>query len=160
MRFVVDASIWIDLGIGGLLAEAFTLPLELAVPDVILAELQSVDPRGLRALGVHVLALTGDDYPLLRQLIARYPGPSIRDLTALVCALRDGIALLAGDGQLRRAAGAEGVRVHGVLWVMEQLVEHASAPPEQVADALEAMLAAGARLPKADCTRCLEKWRP
>ena len=121
----VDASIWIDLGVGDLLTEAFTLPLELAVPDVILAELQSVDPRLLRALSVHVLTLTGDDYPLLRELIARYPGPSIRDLTALVCALRDGIGLLAGDGQLRKAAGAEGVRIHGVLWLMDKRQDRA-----------------------------------
>lgn len=159
MSFVVDASIWIDLGIGDLIAETFTLSLELAVPDVILAKLQSVDPQLLTDLGVHVLTLTGDDYPLLHELIAKYPGPGIRDLTALVCAMRDGIALLAGDGQLRKAAVAEGVRVHGVLWLMEQLVEHVSASPERVADSREAMLAAGARLPKADCTKCLERWR-
>lgn len=155
----MDASIWIDLGIGGLLAETFTLPLELTVPDVVLEELQSVDPRLLTALGVHVLTLTGDDYPLLRELIAKYPGPSIRDLTALVCALRDDIALLAGDGQLRSAARAEGVEVHGVLWVLDRLVEHTVVLPGRAADALDVMLATQARLPGADCTRRLEKWR-
>ncbi len=156
---MVDASIWIDLGIGGLIVEAFMLPFELAAPNVILEELQSVAPQLLRDLGVHVLRLGGEDYPLLQALIERYPGPSVRDLTALVCALRDGIGLLAGDGHLRRAAEMAGVRVHGVLWVMERIVEREITPSPRVAEALEAMLAGGARLPKTEYTRCLERWR-
>jgi hypothetical protein len=106
-----------------------------------------------------VLTLTGDDYALLRELMAKYPGPSVRDLTALVCAVRDGIALLAGDGQLRTAAAAEGIRVHGVLWLLDHLVDRSVVTPARTAGALDAMLAAGARLPRAECTRRLDRWR-
>jgi len=159
VKFVVDASIWIDLSIGDLIAETFTLPFEYAVPDVVLEELQSMDPGVLRACGIHELTLAPDDYPLLRELISRYPGPTTRDLTALVCALRDGMALMSGDGQLRTAAEAEGVRVHGVLWLLDRLVERSTVPPSRAADSLEAMLAAGARLPQAECGRRLAKWR-
>ncbi len=158
MRFVVDACVWIDLGIGDLLAGVFRLPHEFVSPDVVLAELASVDPRLLRALGVREVSLGSEDYVLLEDLVARYAGPSVRDLTALVVALRDGLALLSGDRKLREAADAEGVRVHGVLWVLDQVVESSIMDPHRVASSLQQMLDQGARLPQDECGKRLRIW--
>lgn len=47
---VVDANILIDLHIGGLLGEFFRLPLRLAAPDVIIAELHDPDGKTLKGL--------------------------------------------------------------------------------------------------------------
>jgi hypothetical protein len=49
--------------------------------------------------------------------------------------------LLTGDQQLRRRAGAAGVEVHGVLWVTDQLAEHAIMTHIDLADALERLVA-------------------
>ncbi len=158
MRFVVDACVWIDLGIGDLLAEVFRLPHEFVSPDVVLEELASVDPRLLRALGVREVSLASEDYVLLEELVARYAGPSIRDLTALVVALRDGLALLSGDRKLREAAEAEGVEVSGVLWLLDELVDTELVTGPNAARGLQAMLDQHARLPRDECERRLRKW--
>ncbi len=159
MRLVVDATVWIDLHFGSLLAEAFTPRWELVSPDVILEELETVDPQVLRALGVEEVSLSSDDYVLLQDLISRYAGPSVRDLTALVIAVRDGLSLLSGDGKLRKAAESEGVPVHGTLWVLDKLVELSVIKPHRAASSLDEILACGARLPQQECHRRLSKWR-
>lgn len=160
MRLVVDATVWIDLHLGGLLAEVFALRWRLVSPDVILEELETLDPQLLRALGVEEVSLAEADYAILQSLIGRYPGPSVRDLTALVVSIRDGLGLLSGDGKLRKAAEDEGVPVHGTLWVLDALVEVAIIRPQRAADSLAEMLRCGTRLPQHDCRRRLSRWRP
>ncbi|HOV50179.1 MAG TPA: hypothetical protein PLZ61_02440 [Candidatus Cryosericum sp.] len=74
LRIVVDAGIWIDLHFGGVLAEAFRLSDEFVSPDVILAELVTVDPQVVIRHGCRVEHLTPDDYGTLQRLVTEHSG--------------------------------------------------------------------------------------
>ena len=51
------------------------------------------------------------------------------------------------------------LEVRGVLWILDELEAHALLSSIQLADALESMLKAGARLPESECHQRLGRWR-
>ncbi|MBS0311153.1 MAG: hypothetical protein JSR42_17595 [Proteobacteria bacterium] len=67
--------------------------------------------------------------------------------------------LLTGDGRLRKQAAKDGIEVFGALWLLDRLVEHALIPSHRAAEALQAVLDHGARLPHAECQQRLHDWR-
>jgi hypothetical protein len=66
---------------------------------------------------------------------------------------------MAGDGRLRKQAQKDGLEVHGALWLLDRLVEHAVIQPARTADCLELMLRGNARLPHVECQARLKQWR-
>ena len=159
MRCVTDANVWIDLDHGGLLGRAFELGDELAVPDLVLRdELLTVDGGLLVRLGLRVAGLSGDQLVAVSGLSRLYPRPSVRDLASLVLARDSGGVLLTGDGALRSAAAAEGVEVHGVLWVLDRLVAEAGLSPGEAARSLQLIVRGGAWLPRREVARRLSEW--
>jgi len=155
---VVDANILIDLHIGGLLREVFALPLRLVAPDVIIAELDEPDGKGLMAYGLGSETLPGEQVLEVVALRARHRQVSANDLFALVLARALKATLLTGDGHLRKVAEQEGVEVHGTLWVLDEMVRLGVVAPAGAAEALERMLAQGRRLPEVECRRRLREW--
>jgi len=85
---------------------------------------------------------------------------SLEDASVLFLSMEHGAILLSGDGLLRRHAESRGVEVHGILWMLETLIDHGSIDPPTAADRLEALLERGvSRLPREECKRLLTKWR-
>lgn len=156
---VTDANIWIDLAAGGLLEVVFRLPYEFAMADVTFDELQSVDPNALSARGLGTLTLDDNGVAEVFRLGPRYHGLKVQDIFALVLCRHGGHWLLTGDKRLRKAADSEGVEVHGILWLLDRLIERQLLSPRQAAAALQAMIAAGARLPESAVRHRLGQWR-
>ena len=160
MRCVTDANVWIDLDHGGLLGRAFDLGDDLLIPDIVFAELLSPDTDLLLRLGLQVVGLTGSQLGEIQSVLAdRYNRASLRDLASLVYARDHGVTLLTGDGPLRKAATAEGVKVHGVLWVLDRLVSRGTVTAPEAGRSLALILEGGARLPRREVARRLAKWR-
>lgn len=156
---VTDTNIWIDLYAGGIIHEAFQLPLRFVAPDVVIAELHEPDGEALGSLGLQQDELASDEVRLVVQLASRYPAPSRVDLFTLALAKARGAVLLTGDRHLRRAAEQEKVPVYGTLWILDELVRQGIVTPQKAAQALEKMRAKGTRLPRAECERRLKQWR-
>jgi hypothetical protein len=57
---------------------------------------------------------------------------------------RTGYPLLTGDGRLRKQATHDGIQVHGVLWLLDQLVAYAVISGAAAAVGLKTMLNIGA----------------
>ncbi|MBE0616706.1 MAG: type II toxin-antitoxin system VapC family toxin [Proteobacteria bacterium] len=155
---VPDANVWIDLADGGLLAEAFQVGVEWLTLDLTAGELVSCG-ADLMALGLRTATLPGPQVAEMFTLRGRYPKPSLTDIGALVLAKYVGGILVTGDGDLRKAAEAEGVPLHGTLWILDELVRLDAVAPGRAADALDRMLRQGSRFPKAECDRRLRDWR-
>ena len=92
------------------------------------------------------------------ELRTRYRYPSDADLYALRLAIAQRWSLLTGDRELREAAEDRGLEVHGVLWVLDELVSAGVLTMQAAATALERMLAEGARLPADEGERRLLGW--
>jgi predicted nucleic acid-binding protein len=122
---VHDASCLIDLQKAGLLAELGRLPHRLLIPLPIreeeLASFSADDFQQIDTAGFETYDLPG---PMVAAAIALRQTHSIssNDAFCLILAKSEsGGILLTGDRALRRAANHESVRVHGALWVIEEL---------------------------------------
>src|SRR6185295_16262968 len=137
----------------------FQLPLSLQAHDVIVAELESPDGATLVGRGLQARELTGNQVLEVVRLAGRYLRPSRSDLFALVLARSQGATLLTGDRHLRSAAESEGVKVHGTLWLLDQMVETDLLERREAIARLLRMVQAGRRLPTAEVERRLRIWK-
>ena len=156
---VADANIWIDLDVGGLLEQAFGLGIQWLVPDVVLAELLAPASDGLVALGLESCELPPEQITEVLALGPRYPRVSTPDAFALIAARSHSAMLVTGDKHLRKAAEEQGVTCHGMLWLLDTMVDQHVVTPPTAASALRQMLDAGSRLPTDECATRLRRWR-
>ena len=122
---VNDASCLIDLRKGRLLSVLCTLPHQLIVPLPIreseLLDFTDRDWQILDEAGMVTHDLPPDQVQEAIALRGRHPALSANDCFCAVTArIHNGI-VLTGDSNLRRVALRDGLRVHGVLWVIDQL---------------------------------------
>ena len=122
---VNDASCLIDLRKGGLISVLCSLPYQIIIPLPIreseLLDFTDRDWQILDDAGMTTHDLTPSQVQDAFAVKRRRPTLSANDCFCLVTArTHDGI-LLTGDSLLRRVANQDGVRVHGVLWVIDQL---------------------------------------
>ena len=148
----------IDLERGSLFDTAFSLQLEFCVPDLLFRrELQPYGGDRLVAMGLKVLDLDG--YGVARAVRYRQtvPALSLSDAFALALAHRTGSTLLTGDARLRRLAREEKVICHGVLWLLDRMLDEQAATPQQLYDGLVSIRDhPRCRLPKAEVNKRLQ----
>ena len=137
---VADTSVLIDLERGGLLEQCFSLPYQFTVPDLLyrneLARRRDGPDFGnsLLALGLRVEELRGDEVGSAIRYRRERPNLSLPDAFALALAAARKWTLLTGDGALRAFAARLSVVCHGVLWVLDRLLEVGiSSPADLVA---------------------------
>ena len=162
MKIVIhDASVLIDLHRCGLLESWLAGGVEAHTSDLVMLEMtqpmQELAARGL----LHVEHLDVSELVALREFQTRQPRSlSFEDCTVLSLAIEMEAALLTADADLRKAAESASVEVHGLLWVLDELVAGAHLTPARAAAALQELLKnPRARLPKAECNARLERWR-
>ncbi len=156
--YISDTNIWIDLRNAGLLDAMFDLPLTLCCTDFVLSELKDFDHQHLLARGLVVETLDELATAALFPLMQAHNNSSLADLSCYQLAQQTGHALLTGDGRLRKQAKADGLQVHGALWLLDQMVMHQIIEPKNAATSLQSMLDSGAWLPMDDCQKRLTLW--
>ncbi len=134
---VNDASVLIDLFKAGLLQSYSHLNYRLLLPDVVENELLTLDNMNIRELGFEVVELGPPEIKKVKELRDSHQYLSVADTFALVVAETfTGSILLTGDGGLRRVAQARGIRVHGVLWLLDELYTAKLLDAAAIVDAL------------------------
>lgn len=122
---VNDASCLIDLRKGGLLPVLCDLPYRFVVPLPIreseVLDFSSEQWKQLDAAGMVTHNLPPGEVAQALALQARHPGLSANDCLCFVTALVHSGILLTGDALLRKTAANRGLRVHGVLWIVDEL---------------------------------------
>lgn len=156
--YISDTNIWIDFRNAGLLGALFALPFELCSTDFVLNELEDFDPAALVAQGLVVHDLDETATARLFDLMNAHNNSSLADVSCYLLAQEAGYPLLTGDGRLRKQATQDGIQVHGVLWLLDQLVACGVINGPTAADGLKAMLGSSARLPHAECQTRLRAW--
>lgn len=136
-----DSSCLIDLRKGGLLTTALLLPFRFVVAlPLVTAELNDfieADWSDLRTRGLEVIDLSPSQVQLALALKNEFAGLSVYDCFSLALAQTTADAmLLTGDQQLRNRAAGVGVKVHGVLWIADQIEQATVMAFADLADAL------------------------
>lgn len=123
MPFLVsDTSVIIDLDRGDLLDAALGLDDTFVVPDLLFErELDEDFGERLRGLGIVIESLDGVEVRRAAELGRRDRRLSVADTFAYALAHGREWTLLTGDGVLRTVAEADGLTVHGVLWVVDRI---------------------------------------
>lgn len=139
---VNDASCLIDLRRGQLLHVLLRLPYRFIVPlPIRMEELLDFTPQEWRILedgGLTTYNLSGEEVAQVFAIKREHSGLSANDCFALVTATcqENGI-LLTGDANLRKVAVARNVRVHGVLWIIDELRAAGACEADLLISALE-----------------------
>lgn len=155
---ITDTNIWIDLDHGGLLELIFHLPYQICAADFARVEIRSVDVAVLERQGLIFQELDKELVAELFQLRQRKTTIAIADLAAFLLARVQGAVLVTGDRNLVRLAVDEGIKVHGLLWLMDEMVQLEILLPHHAANALAEILNHGARLPAAECSQRIRNW--
>ena len=158
---ISDANIIIDMNTGGILRPMFRLEVTFAVPDMLFEEELRKDHAELPRLGLKSLELNEESVARAEQLVNKYHsvGVSINDLLALALAIQEKCPLLTGDGRLRTVGEAEGIEVHGTIWLVGELVKGGILSAPQAEAAYDKMRQAGRRLPWEQVDRQLRSYR-
>ena len=141
MRVIVnDASCLIDLRKGGLLGVLGNLACRLIVPlPVRASEVLDFSDEQWRQLDDHGLIthdLTPAEVARAFEFKGRHRALSANDCFCLVTALTNRGILLTGDRLLRKVAAEKGLSVHGVLWVIDELVAAGTCATSLLVEAL------------------------
>jgi hypothetical protein len=158
---VSDTSVLIDLERGNLLGATFGLSFEFAVPDLLYKrELRDHNGPELVQLGLRVEALDDDGVRLAISYRVQNSALSLPDAFAIALAKIHNWILLTGDAALRQLAALEQVQNHGVLWVLDQLLQEGAASPNILLRGLTAMAAhPRSRLPTREVRDRLDHYR-
>lgn len=157
---VSDTSVLIDLERANLVREVFGLPYQFAVPDLLYKnELAGALGDQLVAYGLVIETLTPGEVraaQLVRQQDARL---SLPDAFAFAIAKSRAWALLTGDGALRERSMAEGVSMHGVLWLFDELANGNHVPFGQLHQSLSTLAGhSRCRLPRTAVRERLQRF--
>lgn len=137
---VIDASAFIDLAKGFLIEEMFSLPYEFTIPDVMfeseLLDIGNYDKRKLADGFLRVGNLDPKGVEIVMKLQSIYKYLSIYDCFALALAETIDAILLTGDKRLKQAASDRKVKNHGVLWIVDLLIEYKSCETRVIINAL------------------------
>lgn len=143
MSYVVvnDASCLIDLRKGRLLhlmlelSHRFVVPLPIKHSELL--DFSEQEWLLLNDKGLEVFDLPSSRVAESFEVKAAFPRLSANDCFCVVTTrcFDDGM-LLTGDALLRRVASEEGLEVHGVLWIIDELIEAGVCDKEALISAL------------------------
>lgn len=165
-RIVIsDANILFDLLSVELLEHFFGLPWEVHTTELVISEIK--EPEQLACVeGFRKdkkLNVVGFEMPEMFEISAlqRSCGnnASMPDCSVWYYAKKVDGRLLTGDRKLRSVAERDSVRVSGILYIFDRMVENSALLPGLAAEKLEFLMKKNGRLPKEECERRIEKWR-
>ena len=166
MEIVVnDTNILIDLAKADLLRFCPLMSLEFHTLDLIVEEVEDDEQR--RAVDVlvsegalKVRSLSGKQMMTVMEKVEAYEGKcnlSPEDISVLVYAKENGFRLLTGDKTLRTKAIDDGVRVSGILYLTDRMLDDNLVTAEEMISILQRLLTVNNRLPKRSIEERIEE---
>jgi predicted nucleic acid-binding protein len=165
MRILIsDTSCLIDLRKASLLEAFVQLPYDLVIPDVLFEQelvLFSNVEKELIEKELRILSLPGEKVIRVQSVNRDYPALTLNDCFAFVLAEQTpNCILITGDRNLRDLATSSDIKVHGVLWVIDEMYNARVATANQLYSALLLFKAdSTVRLPKNDLNRWIERYK-
>lgn len=156
---IQDANILIDLHNAGLLEAYFRLGIETHTTDLVLREVsQPVEIFVLRG-ELKVKTLSGEEMLALVAFMAEQPPSlSLEDCSVLQLAMQMKAILLTGDNKLRNHAIKSKLEAHGVLWLLDLLVEETILDHATAMACLNRLIKTNPRLPVDECAKRQKIW--
>lgn len=149
---ICDTNIFIDLIQAQALDPLWAFSQEVYTTDLVMAEILVPEQRdqlsaAQRAGRLTVLELSGEEIAQIVQFPTQRNLKRITDKSVLFKALELHCCLLTGDGPLRQEAEAQGIEVHGSIWVISQIHQRGLASTSELLNMVN-ILSQNPRLPQ------------
>lgn len=159
---IKDANVIIDLVHAGLLQAWFSLGVHTTTTDFVESELKRGEQWGEIAVFIEQKLLLVESFSAEEILsiidLGKTNGVGAADGSVLFLAERDSGILLTGDRKLRSKSETIGIKVRGILWIFDTLVEESIVSPSRALSALRVLLAKGSRLPESEVQKRMKLW--
>ena len=161
---ITDTNILFDLLHTGILPEFFALEYQIITTSFVIEEI--LDPLQkekveyfVRAGKLTVHKFTGNEIGEIEQFKTHRNLKRFTDRTIIWTALQMNAIILTGDKKIRAESLELGLQVHGILWVLELLVERQLIGKEYAIEILDVLKKINERLPGEDIERLFSKFR-
>ena len=164
---VNDTNVFIDLFNIGLLEEFFSLPWEVHTTDFVMLELEREGQKETVAKyqadkRLHIPAFDPKEVAEIAAMYQEYSNRtnlSLTDCSVWYYAKVNNCVLLTGDKKLRTMAIYDDVEVHGVIHVLDSLVECSKINFHTAIDKIKLLYETNPRLPKEEKEKRLTLWQ-
>lgn len=165
MEIVVsDTNIFIDLSSVDLLDDFFQLPIKIHTVDFVVNEIKEASQA--RVINAHIAkgdlivkCFTIDEVAEIYNLQSSVSGNlSFIDCSVWHYAKENDYILLTGDRQLRDRAIRSNVRVNGILFVFDLLIDNKVISYQKAVDCLKNLMLINPRMPKSLILERIDKW--
>lgn len=157
-----DANILIDLLRLNLLDSCLSLPYTFCTTSLIFDELFIQQQEAIRS---HIIAkkfeifnLTEDEVVEILLESNENKRLSEQDWSAIYCARKYSAILITGDNLLRKLAHSKSLPVHGILWLLDEMVNEKILIGETAISLMNQLITFNSRLPINECNNCKVKW--
>ncbi len=161
---VSDANIFIDLISMGFIGDFFLLSFDIMTVDFIMRELKKSGQKEIvqayeARKKLTIQTFSADEIVEINTLrdSAGYK-VSIQDCSIWFCSKKIGAAILTGDKALTTRARGDGIEVHGLLYVLDQLVDQNIIPPALASEKLSELANCNKRLPEKLIRELISRW--
>lgn len=162
---VSDSNIFFDLLSIDLLNEFFLLPCNITTTDFVISEI--IRPEQLNKIQgfifskkLEVIKFNIEEVNKIFELYqSNDNNASITDCSVWYYAKSVNGRLLTGDGKLRKSASNDNVKVSGILYIFDNLVDYGILDKTTCAAKLETLMQINNRLPKGECEKRISLWK-
>lgn len=163
MKIVItDVSVFFDLYHLQVLPEFFALDLEIHTTnfvynEIVLSAQKSEFAVFERSKKLHIIKISVREEDEIRAMSLERTNKSFPDKTVLWKALQLDCTLLTSDNKLKKEAIAQGLVVHGSIWVISQLVEKEIISKSRGIELFERMKQMNQRLPHGELDKQINR---
>lgn len=160
MIVITDANIFMHLIDAELVGRFFQLEQAVITTQEVFEEIGDELDQLIPFLDQLEIILSSEEEIAEIQQMNLAPGLSFADRTIVFHANRNKYVVLTGERLMRSECEMHGLEVHGILWIMDRLVERELIAGCLLADKLEALLLQpDFRVPKMLCQERIKNWR-
>ena len=159
---VTDANIFIDLIILELIAQLFKLKLEIHTTREVFDQLsvaQKLQMAVFEKTGQLVIYNFSVEEIIKLHALDMPRGLEPADRTVFYYASKVDAIVLSGDNKLRKYCESQGLKVFGIIWLFDQLVEKKLIDKPLATAKLEKLMSYNDRLPIEEIMKRLRKWK-
>lgn len=161
---VSDSNIFFDLISVNLLNKFFALPCNFATTDFVISEIERPEQQQkiqfhINSKKLEVAVFDSEEIDNINEIFENKDNNiSFTDCSVWYYAKKNSGRLLTGDGKLRKSAEKDGVKVSGILYIFDNLVEYGILNKIDASKKLMQLMQLNMRLPKGECEKLIEKW--
>lgn len=155
---VTDANIFIDLIALNLIESFLSLEITIWTTEEVLMELYPPDKEDIIAFKTLNVEQFDKNTRGKIEGLSNHFSPADKSLLYLVSQLDEAI-LLSGEKRMRSWCKKQNIEVHGIIWVLQLLIDHKTIITHQAADYLTTLLTINNWLPAKTCLDQIEKWK-